>query len=63
MAGARAKPIPGAKGQRQPFQSGDAANQGQIIQALRLQAAPGVRASRSLRTGGNSSQAVAQLPC
>ncbi len=35
------KAVPGGKGKRQPFQSGDATNEGEIIQALGLQAAPG----------------------
>jgi len=37
----KCKAVPGAKGERQPFQSGEAANEGEIIQALGLQAAPG----------------------
>src|SRR2546423_11193328 len=35
------KAVPGGKGKRQPFQSGDATNEGEIVQALYLQAAPG----------------------
>ena len=35
------KAVPGGKGKRQPFQSGDATDEGEIIQALGLQAAPG----------------------
>ena len=37
----QSKAVPGGKGKRQPFQSGDATNEGEIIQALGLQAAPG----------------------
>ena len=37
------KTEPGAQRQRQPFQSGEAANEREIVQAVRLQSAPGVR--------------------
>jgi hypothetical protein len=40
------KAVPGAKGKRQPFQTREAANEGKIIQAVGLQAAPGTDAPK-----------------
>jgi len=40
----KCKAVPGAKGKYQPIQSGEAANEREIIRALGLQATPGVYA-------------------
>ena len=55
------KAVPGAKSHGQPFEVGDAADEGEIIWGVGLQATQALT-HRSWRTGGNTSHAVAQFP-
>lgn len=56
----KGKAVPGAEGQRQPWECGEAANEREIVQAVYLQAAPG---AGELEIGNYTSQASDQFPC